>query len=278
MIRLALILCALAGCGAQPHAQPATVAATQAVSATVGRVIDGDTIELADGTRVRLRYLDTPESRSSAHGQATPEGKRASAFLAGRAASRRCCAPGRRRRGSVRPSPGGRLRRRGVRAGSRDPRRMERLLAQVRRRAGTAARPPCWQRRRRRSARARGHGRRCRTGCAAAPVSAQHRDEQHRKTRQALARTLARRRQQPNLAELRHQGRGRALADCACGARGGKAASDRHRHDRPRVGRALARCVGQARENCALRPDLAGSGDPRHRRRSHRAPAARRVA
>lgn len=52
------------------------------VPTTVVRVIDGDTLDTELG-RVRLLYVDTPESRDNAHGAAMPEGKAAAAFLAG---------------------------------------------------------------------------------------------------------------------------------------------------------------------------------------------------
>lgn len=54
------------------------------VSAEVVSVTDGDTIMVTvAGTeeRVRLLYLDTPESRGNSHGAATPEGKLASEFM-----------------------------------------------------------------------------------------------------------------------------------------------------------------------------------------------------
>ena len=55
------------------------------VPATVKHVTDGDTIvvTLADGSeiKVRLLYLDTPESRGNSHGEAMPEGKLASEYL-----------------------------------------------------------------------------------------------------------------------------------------------------------------------------------------------------
>jgi endonuclease YncB( thermonuclease family) len=50
------------------------------VSATVVRVVDGDTIETEAG-KVRLLYIDTPESRGNSHGPAMEEGKAASAFV-----------------------------------------------------------------------------------------------------------------------------------------------------------------------------------------------------
>ena len=52
------------------------------VPASVHRVIDGDTIVTDQGT-VRLRWIDTPESRGNRHGSAMPEGRQATAFLAG---------------------------------------------------------------------------------------------------------------------------------------------------------------------------------------------------
>jgi endonuclease YncB( thermonuclease family) len=56
------------------------------IPATVVRVTDGDTIVVtpSDGSgelKVRLLYLDTPESRDNSHGAAMPEGKSAAAFL-----------------------------------------------------------------------------------------------------------------------------------------------------------------------------------------------------
>ncbi len=55
------------------------------VPATVVRVSDGDTIvaTLAAGNevKVRLLYIDTPESKDNSHGEATAEGKRAAEFL-----------------------------------------------------------------------------------------------------------------------------------------------------------------------------------------------------
>jgi hypothetical protein len=54
------------------------------VPAEVVSVTDGDTIVVTvAGTeeRVRLLYLDTPESRGNSHGAATPEGKLASEFM-----------------------------------------------------------------------------------------------------------------------------------------------------------------------------------------------------
>jgi micrococcal nuclease len=50
---VAAVLAALSSCGG--------TAATADESATVARVIDGDTIELASGDRVRLVQIDTPE-------------------------------------------------------------------------------------------------------------------------------------------------------------------------------------------------------------------------
>jgi micrococcal nuclease len=50
-------------------------------AAVVAAVIDGDTIEVEDGRRVRLLYIDTPESRDNSHGEAMAEGKAATAFL-----------------------------------------------------------------------------------------------------------------------------------------------------------------------------------------------------
>lgn len=61
------------------------LAASAEVPATVTHVADGDTIAvtLADGTetKVRLLWVDTPESKDNSHGEAMPEGKAAAAFL-----------------------------------------------------------------------------------------------------------------------------------------------------------------------------------------------------
>jgi endonuclease YncB( thermonuclease family) len=54
------------------------------VQAEVRSVTDGDTIVVTvAGTeeRIRLLYLDTPESKGNSHGEATPEGKLASEFM-----------------------------------------------------------------------------------------------------------------------------------------------------------------------------------------------------
>ncbi len=55
-----------------------------AVPSSVVRVVDGDTIivRLNDADeRVRLLWIDTPESRGNSHGAARPEGKQAGAAL-----------------------------------------------------------------------------------------------------------------------------------------------------------------------------------------------------
>jgi endonuclease YncB( thermonuclease family) len=54
------------------------------VPAEVVSVTDGDTIVVAvSGTeeRIRLLYLDTPESKGNSHGEATPDGKLAAEFM-----------------------------------------------------------------------------------------------------------------------------------------------------------------------------------------------------
>lgn len=51
-----LVVLALAGCGGNDEAR---------TGATVARVVDGDTIRLADGTRVRLVQIDAPEAGES---------------------------------------------------------------------------------------------------------------------------------------------------------------------------------------------------------------------
>lgn len=51
-----------------PTVQPTNEPETKT---TVTRIIDGDTIELEDGTRVRLLGIDTPESGQCASGEAT---------------------------------------------------------------------------------------------------------------------------------------------------------------------------------------------------------------
>ncbi|MBL8934601.1 MAG: thermonuclease family protein, partial [Archangium sp.] len=47
----------VAGCG-----MPTPTSTCGPASATVARAIDGDTIELADGKKVRMLLVDTPES------------------------------------------------------------------------------------------------------------------------------------------------------------------------------------------------------------------------
>lgn len=65
----------------------AALAIAVEVPANVTHVTDGDTIAvaLADGSdvKVRLLYIDTPESKDNGHGDAKPEGKAAAAFLNG---------------------------------------------------------------------------------------------------------------------------------------------------------------------------------------------------
>ena len=51
-----LVVLAFAGCGGDNGAR---------TDATVARVVDGDTIRLADGTRVRLVQIDAPEAGES---------------------------------------------------------------------------------------------------------------------------------------------------------------------------------------------------------------------
>ena len=46
---------------------------SSASSAVVARVIDGDTIELTNGERVRLVQIDTPEKRTECYGEAASE-------------------------------------------------------------------------------------------------------------------------------------------------------------------------------------------------------------
>jgi micrococcal nuclease len=46
---------------------------SSAKGAVVARVIDGDTIELADGRRVRLVQIDTPEKRKECYGDEASE-------------------------------------------------------------------------------------------------------------------------------------------------------------------------------------------------------------
>lgn len=66
----------------------AVVAAVE-VPATIDRVVDGDTITVTLGSgsaaKVRLVYVDTPESKDNTHGAAAPEGKLAAAFLTAQA-------------------------------------------------------------------------------------------------------------------------------------------------------------------------------------------------
>jgi endonuclease YncB( thermonuclease family) len=73
-------LCALLAAAAAP-----TLAAIESETLLVQQVIDGDTIAVTQAlgpVRVRLLYLDTPESRTNAHGAAMPEGTAATAHLA----------------------------------------------------------------------------------------------------------------------------------------------------------------------------------------------------
>jgi endonuclease YncB( thermonuclease family) len=55
------------------------------VPATIVSITDGDTltVTLADRSeaKVRLLYIDTPESKANSHGEAMPEGRLASEFL-----------------------------------------------------------------------------------------------------------------------------------------------------------------------------------------------------
>ena len=51
-----LVVCILAGCGGDDAAR---------TGATVAQVVDGDTIRLGDGTRVRLVQIDAPEAGES---------------------------------------------------------------------------------------------------------------------------------------------------------------------------------------------------------------------
>ncbi len=81
----------LAACGATPGTTnrpppPAAVPLPAGVDTRVERVVDGDTIVVAGGHRVRLIGVDTPETKDPRRGVQC-YGKEASAFLAGVLAS-----------------------------------------------------------------------------------------------------------------------------------------------------------------------------------------------
>lgn len=57
-------LCAVAAVSALAFAAPTAIATETVRDATVVRVIDGDTFEVAGGAKVRVRNFDTPELRS----------------------------------------------------------------------------------------------------------------------------------------------------------------------------------------------------------------------
>ena len=61
VIRYTLLLVAVAMSAGCDESTPACDTSCGACAATVARVIDGDTIELADGTRIRYIGVDTPE-------------------------------------------------------------------------------------------------------------------------------------------------------------------------------------------------------------------------
>lgn len=92
-----LVVVGLAACGQEPPAGPPATAPSEQAAASdlaatprgddapvivqgrVDRVIDGDTFELSNGTRVRLAITDTPE----VHGGAQTCGPEATAFATG---------------------------------------------------------------------------------------------------------------------------------------------------------------------------------------------------
>ena len=58
----------------------ATALLTATAPTTIERVVDGDTVTTSTG-KVRLLWIDTPESHSNAHGKAMAEGREAAAIL-----------------------------------------------------------------------------------------------------------------------------------------------------------------------------------------------------
>ena len=69
LVALALVALALGACGRTaadpaPTAAPATGTLPAGVDAVVRKVVDGDTLEIAGGERVRLIGVDTPETNA----------------------------------------------------------------------------------------------------------------------------------------------------------------------------------------------------------------------
>lgn len=56
--------------------EPERTLPNRSSSCTVGRVIDGDTLQCTDGRRIRLRGVDTPEVGEPGHREATRELRR----------------------------------------------------------------------------------------------------------------------------------------------------------------------------------------------------------
>jgi len=68
------LCCALLGATpafAQGYREPRATLAPTPSACTVGRVIDGDTVQCTDGRRIRLRGLDTPERGEPGYRTAT---------------------------------------------------------------------------------------------------------------------------------------------------------------------------------------------------------------
>lgn len=66
IVGIVLVACAaalLGGCGPGTSAAPPSIARNGGAQAAVDRIVDGDTIVLAGGERVRFIGVDTPESK-----------------------------------------------------------------------------------------------------------------------------------------------------------------------------------------------------------------------
>lgn len=75
-IAFGLALLAVAPAAGQGYREPRATLAPRPSSCTVGRVIDGDTVQCTDGRRIRLRGVDTPERGEAGYRTATRELRR----------------------------------------------------------------------------------------------------------------------------------------------------------------------------------------------------------